>query len=76
LSFTADPRFFLRFLDEANKLPGVRAWKSAIIDELRLQLGAQFLDIGCGMGADALDLAALDRRSDPQRHQPQHCSDV
>jgi ubiquinone/menaquinone biosynthesis C-methylase UbiE len=55
---TADPDFFLHFLDEANKQPGVIAWKSAIVDGLRLQPGAQILDIGCGMGADTFDLAA------------------
>jgi ubiquinone/menaquinone biosynthesis C-methylase UbiE len=55
---TADPGFFLHFLDEANKLPGVNAWKSAIIEGLRLQPGARVLDLGCGMGADAVDLAA------------------
>jgi ubiquinone/menaquinone biosynthesis C-methylase UbiE len=55
---TADPDFFLHFLDEANKLPAGTAWKSAIVDGLRLQPGGQVLDIGCGTGADALDLAA------------------
>ncbi len=55
---SADPDFLLHFLDEANKQPGVIAWKSAIVDGLRLQPGAQVLDIGCGMGADAFDLAA------------------
>ncbi len=54
---TSDPGFFLRFLDAANKLPGVIAWKSALIDGLRLERGAHVLDIGCGMGADAFDLA-------------------
>jgi SAM-dependent methyltransferase len=55
---TADPGFFLHFLDQANKLPGVLAWKPVIIDALRLQPGAQVLDLGCGMGADAFHLAA------------------
>ena len=54
---TADPAFFLNFLDEANKLPGAIAWKPAILDGLRLQPGAQVLDVGCGVGADAFDLA-------------------
>jgi hypothetical protein len=85
------PRFFLRFVDETNKLSGVHPWKSAIIDELRLQLGAQILDIGCDMSADPFDLAArvgpngLSPEwtsakswigSDPPRHQPQHFRDV
>ena len=54
---TSDPGFFLRFLDAANKLPGVIAWKSALTDALRLKRGAHVLDIGCGIGADAFDLA-------------------
>lgn len=54
---TADPAFFLRFLDEANKQPGVIAWKSPILDVLRLQAGAQVLDIGCGAGDDVFNIA-------------------
>ena len=54
---TGDPAFFLKFLDEANKIPAVIAWKPAILDGLRLQPGAQVLDIGCGAGADAFDIA-------------------
>jgi ubiquinone/menaquinone biosynthesis C-methylase UbiE len=54
---TGDPAFFLKFLDEANKHPDVIAWKPTILDGLRLQPGAQVLDIGCGAGADAFDLA-------------------
>lgn len=55
---TADPNFFLHFLDQANQQPGVIAWKSTILEGLRLHPGAQVLDLGCGMGADAIDLAA------------------
>jgi ubiquinone/menaquinone biosynthesis C-methylase UbiE len=53
---TGDPAFFLKFLDEANKHADVIAWKSVILDGLRLQPGAQVLDIGCGAGADAFDI--------------------
>ena len=56
---TADPGFFLHFLDEANKQPGVAAWKSLMLDGLRLQPGMQVLDAGCGIGTDAFELAAL-----------------
>ena len=54
---SADPDFFLRFLDEANKNPGMKAWKSAIADGLGLAPGAQLLDVGCGIGTDAFELA-------------------
>jgi ubiquinone/menaquinone biosynthesis C-methylase UbiE len=54
---TADPGFFLRFLDEANKLPGAIAWKPAIRDGLHLVPDARVLDMGCGAGDDAFDIA-------------------
>lgn len=56
---TGDPNFFLHFLDEVNKLPGIADWKRVIIDGLRLQPGMQVLDIGCGLGADSFDLAVI-----------------
>lgn len=28
---TSDPGFFLNFLDQANKIPGVSEWKAAIL---------------------------------------------
>ena len=54
---TSDPGFFLRFLDAANKIPGVLAWKSVLIDALCLSPEAHVLDIGCGIGSDAFALA-------------------
>ena len=54
---TADPGFFIHFLDEANKLLDAIAWKPTILDGLRLQAGARVLDMGCGAGDDAFDLA-------------------
>jgi ubiquinone/menaquinone biosynthesis C-methylase UbiE len=54
---TADPSFYLHFLDAVNATPAVAAWKPAILDALRLEPGMKALDIGCGFGTDAFDLA-------------------
>jgi ubiquinone/menaquinone biosynthesis C-methylase UbiE len=51
---TGDPGFFLRFLDEANK---IATWKKLILDPLRLTPTSKVLDIGCGMGTDAIEVA-------------------
>jgi ubiquinone/menaquinone biosynthesis C-methylase UbiE len=56
---TADPDFFLRFIDEANKQPAAIAWKPSILQGLRLQPGMRVLDLGCGTGADAFEIADL-----------------
>ena len=56
---TADPSFFLRFLDEANKQPAVLAWKKSILQGLNLKPGMRVLDVGCGIGTDTLGLAEL-----------------
>jgi cyclopropane fatty-acyl-phospholipid synthase-like methyltransferase len=55
---TAEPGFFIHFLDEANKLPDAIAWKPTILDGLHLQPGARVLDLGCGAG-DAILPAEL-----------------
>jgi len=59
VDYTADSGLFLYFLDEANKQPGVAAWKSLMLDGLRLQPGMQVLDAGYGIGTDAFELAGL-----------------
>lgn len=62
---TSDPAFFLNFLDQANKIPGVTEWKLAILDGLRLRPGMKVLDLGCGTGHDAFEIAT---RLGPQGH--------
>lgn len=62
---TSDPGFFLRFLDAANAIPGVVEWKPAILEALRLEPGMKALDLGCGVGTDAFDLA---ERVGPKGH--------
>ena len=62
---TSDPAFFLNFLDQANKIPGVVEWKTVILDVLRLGWGERVLDLGCGAGDDAFDIAG---RVGPEGH--------
>ena len=54
---TADPGFFLHFLDAANRVPGVAAWKGAILGRLALRPGMNVLEVGCGAGDDAFAIA-------------------
>ena len=53
----SDPRFAIRFMEAARAVPGIRACKTEVLDELRLVPGASALDVGCGFGADAADMA-------------------
>ena len=60
-----DSAWFIDFMDRANALPGyanVRATLAAGLGELR---GARLLDVGCGTGDDAIELA---RAVGPQGH--------
>jgi SAM-dependent methyltransferase len=54
---TADPQFFLRFVDAANAMPTVQTCKRRMADRLGARGGQQILDVGCGTGDDARDLA-------------------
>src|SRR6516225_9085940 len=56
---TSEPGFFLRFLDEANKLPDAIAFKPIILSGLRLSGGEKVLDLGCGLGDDTVVIAGL-----------------
>jgi ubiquinone/menaquinone biosynthesis C-methylase UbiE len=56
---TADPGFFIHFLQESNKQPDAITWKSSILDGLGLRPGMKVLDVGCGLGDDAAELASL-----------------
>jgi ubiquinone/menaquinone biosynthesis C-methylase UbiE len=54
---TSDPRFFIEFLDARKTVEGEREVKELILDLLRLKPGANVLDIGCGTGDDAREIA-------------------
>jgi ubiquinone/menaquinone biosynthesis C-methylase UbiE len=56
---TSEPGFFLRFLDEANKLPDVVASKPIILSGLSLIGGENVLDLGCGLGDDTFEIAQM-----------------
>jgi ubiquinone/menaquinone biosynthesis C-methylase UbiE len=54
---TGDPDFFIRFLDRGNALPSIVQSKPIILDGLQLREGLHVADLGCGMGADAFEIA-------------------
>jgi ubiquinone/menaquinone biosynthesis C-methylase UbiE len=56
---TSEPGFFLRFLDEANKLRDAIALKPIILSGLRLTGGENVLDLGCGLGDDTFEIARI-----------------
>ena len=54
---TKDPRFFIEFLDARKTLEGEREVKDLIIQLLALKPGMEVLDVGCGTGDDAREMA-------------------
>jgi ubiquinone/menaquinone biosynthesis C-methylase UbiE len=50
---TVDPGFAIRFLDAGNALPGIRALKPLMTEQLTLRRGMRVLELGCGAGDDA-----------------------
>jgi len=57
-----DPGFAIRFLDAGNALPGVRALKPLMLEQLALRRGLHVLELGCGTGDD---VRAFARRVGP-----------
>ncbi len=53
----ANPAFFPQFMDTSHALQTASAYKQRIMEQLALQEGATVLDVGCGTGQDAQDLA-------------------
>src|SRR5436190_472325 len=54
-----DPRFFIEFLDARKTIEGERDVKELILRMLDLHDGATVLDVGCGTGDDAREIAGL-----------------
>ena len=56
---TKDPDFFVRFMDEAQKPPGIQASKRLMAERLALAPGEAVLEVGCGPGTDLFDLIEI-----------------
>lgn len=52
-----DPGFAIRFLDGGNTLPGIRALKPVMTEQLALRRGMRVLELGCGAGDDVRSFA-------------------
>ncbi|MDQ6905554.1 MAG: methyltransferase domain-containing protein [Chloroflexota bacterium] len=55
---TADPHWYRNYLDAFNAMETVRAWKERSFTMLAVAPGHHLLDVGCGLGGDAIMLAA------------------
>jgi ubiquinone/menaquinone biosynthesis C-methylase UbiE len=55
----AHPGFFTRFMDKSHMLQAAGIYKQMVTDLLAIKEGAALLDVGCGVGQDALTLAGL-----------------
>ncbi len=54
---TTNPGSFVQFMDTSHAQQTAHSYKQAIMEQLALQEGATILDVGCGTGQDAQDLA-------------------
>lgn len=54
---TTNPTFFAQFMETSHALRTAQVYKQVMMEQLALQEGATILDVGCGTGQDAQDLA-------------------
>lgn len=57
VDLATNPAFFAQFMDTSHRLTTAQSYKQAIMEQLAIQEGAVILDVGCGTGQDAQDLA-------------------
>ncbi|HEY7079200.1 MAG TPA: methyltransferase domain-containing protein, partial [Nitrososphaeraceae archaeon] len=53
------PEFFIKFVDEGNKIESVQACKKLMSSLLNIGNNQSILDVGCGTGDDVISLAEL-----------------
>jgi ubiquinone/menaquinone biosynthesis C-methylase UbiE len=56
---STDSKYFIEFVDSRRTMEGEREIKKLILRQLDLRPGAHVLDIGCGTGDDAREIAGL-----------------
>jgi ubiquinone/menaquinone biosynthesis C-methylase UbiE len=54
---TADPGYYIQYLDEIRYLGDTQEYKGRSFQVLGLRLGDRVLDVGCGTGLDAIAIA-------------------
>lgn len=54
----ADPDWYLKYLDDISAMETMQAYKRGAFGMLAPQPGETLLDVGCGLGGDAIALAA------------------
>ncbi len=54
---TDNPHWYRNYLDAFNAMETVRAWKRRSFGMLAIAPGQHLLDVGCGLGGDAVSLA-------------------
>jgi ubiquinone/menaquinone biosynthesis C-methylase UbiE len=56
---TADPQAFINYLDIVGSIDTIQAYKRQAYELLSVEPGHHILDVGCGLGDDVRQLAAL-----------------
>jgi len=56
---SVDPKYFIEFVDSRRTIEGEREIKELILSLLELRPGAHVLDVGCGTGDDAREIAGI-----------------
>src|SRR5258708_1726503 len=54
---TTNPTSFVQFMETSHAQPTAQSYKQVMMEQLAVKVGATILDVGCGTGQDALDLA-------------------